>query len=178
MQADITTLDQDDRFQERMFSVIYVRFLLMHIINPLNAIKQMLRVLKPGGRLLIQESIMDTLTSIPHCPVVDRYKTLVIAAGRAQGTDYNIGSRLEDLLIQAGVDGHQIETYYRRYSVREGGATMLVDRLDSWGPHAIELNVITQKEFDLLRKDLESLVSQKYLSMNLAVQVHVIATIY
>jgi SAM-dependent methyltransferase len=73
--------------------LVYVRYLLTHLADPRAALARWLRLLAPGGRLIVQETAR--LTS-PH-PVLGRYYALVSQLQAHYGQAMEIGSRLGEL---------------------------------------------------------------------------------
>jgi hypothetical protein len=78
--------------------LVYVRFLLTHLADPGAALARWLRLLAPGGRLIVQETAR--LTS--RHPALGRYYELVGELQRHYGQLLEIGSRLGGLA--AGLD--------------------------------------------------------------------------
>ncbi len=85
------------------FDFAYGRFLFQHLPDPVSAAKEILRVLKPGGKLLICD-IDDELFGLFEPPLPE-FKPVLEAFGKAQAArngDRNIGRKLADMLTKAG----------------------------------------------------------------------------
>lgn len=83
------------------FDLVYCRFLLIHLPSPLEALKQMARTLKPGGRIVCEEPDTATHRCEPPDPWFTQANDLTMALGAANGLDYCLGPKLTALFEQA-----------------------------------------------------------------------------
>ena len=84
------------------FDFIYARLLFQHLDQPIRALDQVRRLLKPGGRLCIMDIDDDWLTLVPE---PDGFPAFTQAAARAQaalGGNRRIGRELGLLMEQSG----------------------------------------------------------------------------
>lgn len=93
---------QDLPFEEDVFDTVYCRYILEHVPDPLRLLKEAKRVLKPGGRLFIQENAILLLKLYPECTVFDQVWNAFARYQSHIGGDSMIGLKLYDLLKQAG----------------------------------------------------------------------------
>ncbi|MGB1707256.1 MAG: class I SAM-dependent methyltransferase [Rubripirellula sp.] len=92
--ADCTDLP----FEASSFDFVYARFLFQHLSNPVTAVAEIKRVLKPGGRVLIVDVDDRDLEVTPAC---SSFEQLAKAAGVYQtegGGNRNVGRTLDGLL--------------------------------------------------------------------------------
>ena len=100
--GDIHQLD----FPDDSFDRCLVASTLMYVDTPLKAIREIVRVLKPGGRLAVLEGDRDTLVmSIGNTVVTDRVIGLIRQSLRNSG----IGHELPILFRQAGLKQIDVE---------------------------------------------------------------------
>ena len=84
------------------FDVAHARFLLEHLPDPLAAVRQMVRAVRPGGRIVLEDDDHDLLRLHPEPPGFRRLWRAYIRAFAANGTDPFIGRKLPALLLAAG----------------------------------------------------------------------------
>ncbi|HIE0069998.1 TPA: class I SAM-dependent methyltransferase [Pseudomonas aeruginosa] len=86
------------------FDLVYCRFTLIHLENPLRALRSLYAVLKPGGMLVCEEPVTESHACTPYNEAFDRANRLTIALGRSRGVDYDLGYRLGSLCVAAGFE--------------------------------------------------------------------------
>ena len=79
--------------------LVFVRHLLTHLSDPAAALRGWTRALRPGGRMLVQETAVLTSDQ----PTLARYYELVGDLQRHHGQDLEIGARLGALADAAGL---------------------------------------------------------------------------
>jgi SAM-dependent methyltransferase len=91
-------------FEDDRFDVVYCRYVLEHLASPPQALKEMRRVLKPGGRVFVQENNILVNILYPNCALFDAlWKQFAVLQERLGG-DALIGKKLLPLLKQAGFE--------------------------------------------------------------------------
>lgn len=89
-------------FGDRRFDVVYCRYLLEHVGDPLGVLREMRRVLVDGGRAVAQENNILVNVFDPPCPRFDEVWGKFAALQRRLGGDALVGRRLLGLFQQAG----------------------------------------------------------------------------
>ena len=59
-------------FEDHSFDFVFTRYLLVHLPNPLDGIREMIRVTKPGGTVLAHEPDLGFCCSYPPRPSLER----------------------------------------------------------------------------------------------------------
>ncbi|MGE5192986.1 MAG: methyltransferase domain-containing protein, partial [Deltaproteobacteria bacterium] len=90
---------------EPEFDVVYARFLLSHLPDPIAAIARMQRWLKPGGVLAVEDIDFTGHFCHPESAALRRYVDLYRQAVQRRGGDPQIGPRVPGLLVGAGFAG-------------------------------------------------------------------------
>lgn len=86
------------------FDIAHARFLLEHVPEPLEIVKNMVRAVRPGGRIVLEDDDHDVLRLWPEPPgLAAVWKGYMRTYDRA-GNDPIVGRRLVQLLQQAGAE--------------------------------------------------------------------------
>jgi SAM-dependent methyltransferase len=91
-------------FADQSFDVVYICFVLEHVPDPAGIIREAERVLVNGGVLYCTEVFNDALYVYPRSPAIMRYWQAFNDLQRKIGGDPNIGIRLCNVMIQAGLE--------------------------------------------------------------------------
>ena len=84
------------------FDVAFVRFVLEHVRDPLAVVREAVRAVKPGGRIVLADDHHAFFTMHPECPTLAAVWQAYIRSYDRIGCDGNIGTRLVQLLHAAG----------------------------------------------------------------------------
>lgn len=84
------------------FDVAHARFVLEHVTDPLAVVRQMVRAVRPGGRIVLEDDDHAVLRLWPDPPgVLDLWRAYIRTYER-QGKDPFVGRHLVELLHRAG----------------------------------------------------------------------------
>jgi ubiquinone/menaquinone biosynthesis C-methylase UbiE len=90
------------------FDVVYCRWLLEHVADPLRVLQEMRRVVRPGGRVLVMENDTSLQSYDPPAPHFDKVWRQFSLLQQELGGDSLIGRRLFRLLKAAGLQDIQM----------------------------------------------------------------------
>jgi SAM-dependent methyltransferase len=105
LQANVAFTRGDGRhlpFAEGHFDVVYCRYVLEHVADPVTVLREMRRVLRVGGRALAQENNMRMVEFDPDCPRFEALLPQFCELQRRLGGDAFVGKRLYALFHAAG----------------------------------------------------------------------------
>jgi SAM-dependent methyltransferase len=88
-------------FLTSSFDLVYMRYVLEHVGNPEQVLREAHRVLRDGGRLRVQENNILAVDVDPDCPVFMRVWRQLAVLQQRMGGDALIGKRLFGLLRRA-----------------------------------------------------------------------------
>lgn len=84
------------------FDLAHTRFLLEHLPRPIAVVRVMLRAVRPGGRIILQDEDHDILRLWPEPEGVGALWRAYISSYEHQGNDPCVGRKLPALLHEAG----------------------------------------------------------------------------
>jgi len=97
-------LDAENLAEESAHDLVYSRYLLSHLPRPAWVVEAMVRALRPGGRLVLEDVYFPGHVCYPANAAFARYLELYQAAAKSnEGGDAAIGPRLLRLALDAGL---------------------------------------------------------------------------
>ncbi|MCX7121988.1 MAG: methyltransferase domain-containing protein [Gammaproteobacteria bacterium] len=92
---DLTDLNEQ-------FDIIYSRYCLIHVSNPMATLKNLKNKLAPNGRIILEEPSMDSAFCYPENAAYKKSRDLLNRLAQLRGFDFEVGKKLETLLHDAG----------------------------------------------------------------------------
>ncbi|TQS40042.1 class I SAM-dependent methyltransferase [Cryptosporangium phraense] len=126
--ADVHALD----LPSDSFDVVHAHQVLQHVADPVAALREMIRVCRPGGVVAVRDGDYRGFTWYPELPGLDRWLALYQAAARANGGEPNAGRRLLAWAHAAGatdVTATSSTWCYAEPAAREAWGGMWADRI-------------------------------------------------
>jgi ubiquinone/menaquinone biosynthesis C-methylase UbiE len=103
-------------------SLVYIRFVLMHLTDPGTMLARAREALRPGGVLVVEDVDYGGEFCDPPCAAFNRYSDLFVQAAQRRGADPFIGRKLTRMLQDAGfshVDSALVQPYGRSGDVKQ-----------------------------------------------------------
>ena len=98
--CDVT---DDDPLSGAPFDLVYARLLLYHLPQRVTVLRRLWEAVAPGGHLLIQDYDLRTVGVMPTLDSVEELRHVLTEAFTAAGCDVQIGARLPEVFVQAGI---------------------------------------------------------------------------
>jgi SAM-dependent methyltransferase len=92
-------------FEDNAFDVTHAHQLLQHVADPVQALREMARVTRPGGIVAVRDSDYAGFCWWPQLPALDTWLDLYRTAARANGGEPDAGRRLLSWAHAAGLEG-------------------------------------------------------------------------
>ena len=89
-------------YDDASFDVVHAHQVLQHLVDPVAALVELRRVLRPGGVLAARDSDYGAFAWAPADPALDRWIELYLAVTARNGHDARIGPSLLGLAHAAG----------------------------------------------------------------------------
>jgi SAM-dependent methyltransferase len=97
-------LDAEELTDESAYDLVFARYLLSHLPRPERVVEAMLRALRPGGRLVLEDIFFPGHVCYPANAAFARYLNLYqVVVKTREGGDAAIGPRLLGLALEAGL---------------------------------------------------------------------------
>ena len=128
------------------FDLVYCRFLLIHLAEPHQALREMHNLLKPDGILVCEDGDLTSAGSEPPSPL-NAFADLWGRLGPARGLDYTLGRRLVQMALDANFSEPDI-TFNQPVAVRGESKRFLEWSVAEAGPAFVGAGLITREELD------------------------------
>lgn len=109
-----------DWVEESQYDLIYVRFLLTHLVDPLGTLRQIRHALRPRGIAVVEDIDFSGYFCHPQCAAVDAYVRLYRTAAARLGADADIGPKLYGMLLDAGYRNVNVNVIQPTFALGEG----------------------------------------------------------
>jgi SAM-dependent methyltransferase len=144
--ADVHDLEAEDRYD-----LVFARFLLSRLPDPEETVARMVRALRPGGMLVVEDEEQAGQFCHPSDDAFARYVALYEAVLRRRGGDPDLGPRLADVFEARGLVGVGLDVVQPALRRGEGkelpALTMahIAPELEAYGlAHDDEVDALTE----------------------------------
>lgn len=104
--GDVYTLPYDDD----SFDVVFAHQVLQHLADPVAALTEAARVVRPGGLVAARDADYGTMVHDPHEERIDRWARLYDAVARRNGGEPTAGRKLVGWFAEAGLEPLSVTT--------------------------------------------------------------------
>ena len=139
-------------FADASFDVVHAHQVLQHVAEPVAALREMHRAVRPGGLVAARDAVYSAKAWYPQPPALERWRQIYMATARANGGEPDAGSRLLSWFRTAGFSDVEASTSTWCYATPElrswWGGTWAERCRSSFGPQAVELGLTTPAELE------------------------------
>jgi ubiquinone/menaquinone biosynthesis C-methylase UbiE len=144
-------------FENDSFDAAFLSSVCEHLENPLAALRELCRVVKPGGVVGVRDHEPSGMLVTPHDPLFDEMLALVLRYRTHEGSDFQIARKLRGMLRGAGLQRvtgtGTAEVHGSTDGTRRFGEAML-ERLSTapWVSGSMALGWIDQARFGQIKE--------------------------
>jgi len=111
----LTASVYESGLEPQSVDVSYSRWLMVHLNRPVDAMRAIHAVLKPGGVMVCEEADVSAVYAEPRSAAYDEMREICLDAGRNRGVDYAGGRRAHLWAKEAGFDIVHVDAYHPHY---------------------------------------------------------------
>jgi ubiquinone/menaquinone biosynthesis C-methylase UbiE len=165
--GDIRALELEDE----AFDLVFVRELLQFLSDPVQAVGEVHRVLRPGGYACVSDTDDQLHITWPtRSPALERMVGAVSDLQQARGGDRQCGRKLSTYLRRAGFDIASVvvlpEAQHRLVTPAEGERALVLQQLRSARHRIVQGGAMTAESFDADLATLEAEDDHEEFRMN------------
>jgi ubiquinone/menaquinone biosynthesis C-methylase UbiE len=128
--AEATKLE----FESQSFDITYSRFLFQHIPDSKNALREMIRVTRLGGQIMVEDCDLFTWIVFPENESVSRLWHWYESIQVDRGTDPQIGRKLYSMFLEEGL-GPNVDVYSKSVTYNKSNfwksITSVLEKIDN-----------------------------------------------
>jgi ubiquinone/menaquinone biosynthesis C-methylase UbiE len=144
-----------DKIDEK-FDLIYCRYLLMHLANPIEALKKAISLLNTGGKIICEEPTISTSFCYPYSPAYARSRLLLKRLSQIKELDFDIGIKLQEILTS--IDCEVLDINFIQPILKNRSERRLLDMLfEECSDQYIHYSLSSEAEIKIIKKRLERL---------------------
>jgi len=150
-------------FDDNSFGVVYCRYILEHVTNPLKVLNEVRRVLVNGGRLFIQENNILAIEMYPECPHFKKAWQKFALLQYELGGDALIGKKIYSLLKKSGFKKIELSPApeFHYYDLKTFGPWIenIIGNIEGARKKLIEYKLLTEEEIKNAIDELQNFIA-------------------
>jgi SAM-dependent methyltransferase len=149
----------DTGLPQESFDLVYCRFLLIHLTEPEQALREMYSLLKTDGILVCEDGDLTSAGSEPPS-MLNAFSDLFGRLGPTWGVDYTLGRQLFQMVLAANFCKPEIT--FNQPVVARGESKRLLDlSVAEAGPAFVEAGLITNEELQHTLVEMQRMVEDE-----------------
>lgn len=141
---------------EASFDIAYCRLVLMHLTKPIDALRAMRSLVKPGGTVLCGEMDLACWLCDPQAEAMEQFFTLNEALGERRNENFRLGLSLHRLFREIGFERPEVRANFP-LALRGEMKRLLAMTFDQFAPELVNEKLATQEQVERVSKGLYEL---------------------
>jgi SAM-dependent methyltransferase len=146
------------------FDMVHCRLVLCHLTRPLDALREMAAIARPGGLVIAFDCDLDGLRSVPQTPAYARALELFMTRAAVRGSDPCLGFKLPRMFLEAGLPKPEVAVIHPIYLRGEAKRLWEYTLLEG-SSYMVEKGICTQAELDALAVDLAAVATDETIAV-------------
>ena len=139
------------------FDLVFARLLLLHMTDPVGAVRRLAALVRPGGRLVLMDYDVTRVAARPEHPALTRAFAIIEGAFGHGGKHADAGLRLGLWLAEAGLPRVRGTRAEASYGPMAGLGPMVRGVLASLAPAVASLGLASAEEIAALQAEIATL---------------------
>ena len=140
-------------FADATFDVVFAHQVLQHLADPVRALREMRRVLRPEGWLAVRDADYGAFVWYPGDPVLEEWRAVYHDVARANGAEADGGRRLPGWVRAAGATDLRVSSSNWTYASDDerqwwGGLWADRVRVSDFAHQAVEIGAATSEDLE------------------------------
>lgn len=150
-------------FEDNSFDLVHAHMVLQHLVEPVNAIKEMKRVVKKGGHIAVRESDYSTMQSFPKFKGIELWRKIYRKTCYKNQAEPDAGIMLKQWFLSAGFELPDItfslstklydENVNKEEKKEWGRASAERMRSSDFGKQALEYGYANEETVEIIAND-------------------------
>ena len=137
------------------FDIVFCRMVLVHIADPINALKKMISKVKINCILACEEPDISTCFTMPNSPSFDKHIDLLCKFLMAKGCDPDYGTKTYGIFKKLGLSGVKINFSQPAVTDSQQKTAALLSAKNC-GPQYITANLASKEEVESMISNIET----------------------
>lgn len=148
--ADVSQWDEQDSYD-----LVYSRFLLQHLSDPVDLLRRMWRAVRAGGVLAVEDADFGGLFCDPDNDGFDFYRTMYPRVCASNGGDATVGRKLSRYFAEAGIPAPEMRLV-QSFGASGDLKALAVATLEASGDEIVAAGLASRDEVATAIADLQA----------------------
>lgn len=154
------TMNLHDWHESAAYDVAYARFVLQHLSQPVQMLRQMWEAVRPGGVMIVEDADFDGWTCHPPSSGLDFFTRTYAEVIRRSGGDHSRARKLYALFVEAGIGRPEVQVTQPIYIDGEG-KTLPWRTLEATADLIVAESIASREDVEGAMSDLKRLAEDR-----------------